>query len=219
MQKYILDRLRFDQPLSYSQMLPKDIESSQFMYHLRSLLSQGFVQKESRGVYSLTHEGKAALEYMSVNRLTPVRLPKVVTYTLLTHKGHMLLLRKPKEPYRNLIEPIAGKIHFGEDPPVAAQREVLEKLGLKIGQPMFVGTADMLITKDGKTLTHMTVYAHRLELDVMPSPLPDNAIVVKPGLLSIGDCAPGAPEIINAILSSVKKPFTISIRASADKIM
>lgn len=214
MQKYILDRLRFDQPLSYSQMLPKGIESSQFMYHLRLLVNQGLVQKQSRGVYTLTHEGQATLEYMSVNRLTSVRMPKVITYTLLTHKGQLLLLRKQKEPYRHLIEPIAGKIHFGEDAPAAAQREVHEKLGLSIAAPTFVGVADMLIIKDAKPLTHMTVYAHKIELGMLPSPLPAHTVLAKPNALPLDQYLPGTPELIDAILSA-KQPFHLFIRAVA----
>jgi 8-oxo-dGTP pyrophosphatase MutT (NUDIX family) len=215
LQKYILDRLRFEQPLSYSQMLPKGTESSQFMYHLKLLMKGGLVQKESRGVYTLTHAGKATLEYLSVNRITPVRMPRVITYTLLTHQGKLLLLRKQKEPYRHLVEPVAGKIHFGEDANAAAQREVWEKLGLRIPKPQFVGIADMLISEHGEPLTHMTVYAHKLELTTMPAELPEQAVAGTLDSLPHDQFVPGTVELITAI-QATNPPFVITIRASHD---
>jgi hypothetical protein len=160
LQKYILDRLRLEQPLSYSDMLPKDVVSSHFQYHLKSLQNEGLIQKESRGQYRLTHAGEAAVEYTSMGRDTPVRMPKVVTYTLLTHNDQLLLLRKQKEPYRNCVEPVAGKIHFGENAPDAAQRELYEKFGLHTQRPTLRGTANMLITKNGKPLTHDRLRPH-----------------------------------------------------------
>jgi len=211
MQKYILDRLRREQPLSYSQMLPKNTESSHFMYHLRHLVGSGLVQKESRGVYSLTHDGKAQLEYMSADHAA-VRMPKVITYTLLTCKGQQILLRKQKEPYRNLLEPVAGKIHFGEDAPDAAQREVFEKLGIKVNRPVFVGVADILISHHDKPLTHMTAYAHVLELKKLPRSLPAHVVIDVADSLSRHDFVPGALEIIDAI-QRAKRPFFITIRA------
>lgn len=214
LQKYILDRLRFEQPLSYSDMLPDGVVSSHFQYHLKSLQNEGLVQKESRGQYSLTHAGQAALEYLSVGRINPVRMPKVVTYTLLTHGDQMLLLQKQKEPYRHLIEPIAGKIHFGEDASAAAQREVLEKTGLHIPQPALCGVADMMMVKDGKPLTHMTAYAHHLELPEMPAELPPNTMLVTPKRLQKeADFVPGTPRLIAAIRAAGDTPFVITIIA------
>jgi ADP-ribose pyrophosphatase YjhB (NUDIX family) len=215
LQKYILDRLRFEQPLSYSQMLPKGTESSQFMYHLKLLVGDRLVQKESRGVYMLTDAGKAALEYLSVNRHTPVRMPKVITYTLLTHQGKLVLLRKQKEPYRNLVEPVAGKVHVGENAEDAAQREVHEKLGLEIPKPQFAGVADTIITKDGEPLTHMTVYAHKHELTEMPANLHKEVVVGTLDSLPRKEFVPGAFELIQAIHDHAK-PFTITIREKSE---
>jgi ADP-ribose pyrophosphatase YjhB (NUDIX family) len=216
LQKYILDRLRFEQPLSYSQMLPKHIESSQFMYHLRSLVKDGLVQKESRGIYTLTHAGQAALEYLSVGRIAPVRMPKVVTYTLLTHQGQLLLLRKQKEPYRHLIEPIAGKIHFGESAEDAAQREVHEKLGLEIPKPQFVGVADIIIAKQQKPLTHMTAYVHRHELEALPSPLPENIVLGTLESLPSDQFVPATIPLIQSVLAATE-PFVIKLHVSTEE--
>lgn len=214
LQKYILDRLRLAQPLSYSEMHPKDVVSSHFQYRLKSLQNEGLIQKLSRGQYSLTHAGQAAVEYMSLGRNTPVRMPKVITYTLLTHNGQLLLLRKQKEPYRNLVEPVAGKIHFGEDAADAAQREVREKCGFTIPRPAFCGTANILITKDGQPLTHMTVYAYIAELASLPQPLPQNAVVVPADALGAATgFVPGSYELIQAFLKKQATPFVLDIRA------
>ncbi|HET9411776.1 MAG TPA: NUDIX domain-containing protein [Candidatus Saccharimonadales bacterium] len=214
LQKYILDRLRLEQPLSYSDMLPKDVVSSHFQYHLKSLQNEGLIQKESRGQYLLTHAGQAALEYMSMGRDTPVRMPKVITYTLLTHGDQLLLLRKQKEPYRNCLEPVAGKIHFGEDASDAAQRELYEKIGLHTQRPTLRGTANMLITKDGEPLTHMTVYAHTLELTELPAPMPNNMVMVpKSSIEAQKDLVPGTLQLIRALLQNRQEPFVLDIQA------
>jgi len=213
LQKHILDKLRFGQPLTYTDMLPDNMVSSQFQYHLKSLITEGLVQKGTGGKYSLTHAGEAAVEYLSVNRATPVLMPKVISHTLLTHNDSLLLLRKQKEPYRHLIEPIAGKIHFGEEIAAAAQREVFEKTGLSINKPVLCGVANMLICKNGKPLTHMITYAHRADLERLPSPLPKDCVVVKNAELTrTTDLVPGAQKLIQAVLGDAR-PFVIDIRA------
>lgn len=215
LQKYILDRLRLKQPLSYSDMQPKDVVSSHFQYHLKSLQNEGLIQKESRGQYSLTHAGQAAVEYMSMGSDTLVRMPKVITYTLLTHDDKLLLLRKQKEPYRNLIEPVAGKIHFGEDVTDAAQREIYEKFGLRLARPTFRGVANFLITKNNQPLTHMTVYAHSAELTSLPNPLPDTMVVIPTDTLDTQtDLVPGTRKLIHALLENQGTAFVLNIRAT-----
>lgn len=203
LQKYILDKLRFEQPLNYSAMLPDNIESSLFQYHLKALVKDGLVQKQDDGAYALTHAGQAALEYMSVGRTTQVRMPKVITYTLLTHQGKLLLLRKQKEPYRNLLEPVGGKVHFGEEPQAAAQREVTEKLGLQLAErPMLRGVADIIINKDGEPLTHMVVYMHTCELPAIPANLPDYTVwLTHSELKSRNDLVASTLPLIDAALS------------------
>ncbi len=216
LQKYILDRLRLQQPQSYSDMLPADVVSSHFQYHLKSLQNQGLIRKESRGQYSLTTAGQAAVEYMSMDRDTPARMPKVVTYTLLTHGDHLLLLRKQKEPYRGLLEPVAGKIHVGENASTAAQREVYEKFGLHVPTPQLRGTADILITKDGEPLTHMTAYAHTIELSDLPNPMPQNMVMVAADKITKqNDFVPGALQLIQALLQKTDEPFVLDIKAKA----
>ncbi len=199
-------------------MLPKDVVSSQFQYHLKSLQNQGLLQKESRGQYSLTHAGLAAIEYMSVGRDKPALMPKVITYTLLTHNGQLLLMHKHKEPYRGLLEPIGGKIHFGEEAADAAVREVHEKCGLHITKPTFCGTADMSIYKDGEPITHMTVYAHKAELGALPNPLPAHLVSIDAESLPAQNetaFVPGCLQLVTAMIKNTDKPFVLTIRADA----
>lgn len=212
LQKYILDRLRFEQPLSYSAMLPDNVESSLFQYHLKLLQKDGLVEKQGRGIYALTHEGQAALEYMSIGRTTQVRMPKVITYTLLTHKGQALLLRKQKEPYRNLLELIGGKLHFGESAEHAAQRDVHEKSGLSIPLPVLAGVANVMILQQGKPLTHMIVYVHTRELAALPQELPVTVqFYPTDSLAGRDDLAPTTLPLLNAIAARGKTPFVLTL--------
>ncbi len=215
LQKYILDILRLSQPLSYSDMLPKGMESSHFNYHLKMLEKDGLVTRQARGIYALSHEGEAAVEYLSLDQLDPRRMPKVTTFTLITHKDHMLLLHKQKEPYRNMYELIAGKIHFGEHVSDAAQREMYEKVGLKIAKPHLAGVADVIINKDNAPLTHLIAYVHTLELDSLPQ-LPNTIWLARGDLQKQPNVTPITLPFIDAIDKGDARPFVLSLDVSMD---
>ena len=167
LQKMILDKLRYEQPLSYTAMMPEGIESSHFRYHLKMLVTDKLVEKASDS-YILTTEGQRVVDYLSTNRTTVLRTPKVITYTLLTYNKKLLLFKKDKEPYRDLLGLIGGKVHFGEDIPSAAAREVKEKCGLDQVLPRLVGVADIKISDKDSVLSHVTAYVHTAELERLP---------------------------------------------------
>ncbi len=208
LRKYILDRLRFEQPLSYSQMLPGDIESSLFQYHLKALLTDGLIEKTGRGIYELTGKGYVRLEYMSVNQHNEVRMPKAITFTLLTYRGDMLLYRKPKEPYRHLLELIGGKIHFGEKAEDAARRDVKEKAHLSIESPRFCGVANVMVHGGEVVLTHMIVYVFAAEVDDI-SFLSEHMVRVS-DIRTCDDLAPSTLPIFSAIQEHTS-PFSIEL--------
>lgn len=58
--------------------------------------------------------------------------PKVAAGVLVTKEGKILLVRRIMEPKRGMWSLPAGFVDAGEDPAVAAVREVLEETGLTI---------------------------------------------------------------------------------------
>lgn len=162
-QKAILDTLRTQGDTRYANLMPKDIESSHFRYHLLQLVKSGSVEQKARGVYGLTRHGLHEVDYLSKEHL-PERMPKAITYTLLHDKDTLYLHKKIKEPYRGLLNFIGGKIHVGETAWQAAKREVAEKAELLIPEPDFVGTAEIIIYSNNELLTHVIAEIFQYEL-------------------------------------------------------
>lgn len=203
LQKAILDKLRYESPLNYSALMPDGIESSHFRYHLKLLVSDGLVNKNADGHYGLTSKGEREVDYLSSGRTTIVRTPKAITYTLLTHQDRLLLYKKPKEPYRSLLGLVGGKLHFGEDAPQAAQREVHEKVGLTIPLPTLRGVADIIILEDTEPLSHVAAYVHTFVLPDLPAALPKDIHVVQAAELDAFPLAPDLHPLLEAIETQV----------------
>ncbi len=157
-QKHILDRLRQAETLRYRELQPDGVESSHFKYHLNQLIRDNLVVQVGRGVYALSGQGKTAVDRLSDGRINPRLTPKVITYTLLHDDNSYYLYRKTKEPYRNLLNMIGGKLHLGENATDAAVREVHEKTDEHIDPPQLEAIAEIRIRHEGRLLSHVTAY-------------------------------------------------------------
>lgn len=191
-QKHILDELRTASQLRYSEMQPDGVESSHFKYHLDQLLKDNLVEKTDRGIYALTGKGKAAVDRLSVGRINPHMTPKVITYTLLHDRDDYYLFRKDKEPFRDKLNMISGKVHMGERTVDAAVREVNEKVHLEIEPPQLKIIAEIRIREGETLLTHIVAYVYLQEytgdcslLEKVPKGELETRIDLAPDLLPI----------------------------------
>lgn len=214
LQKAILDKLRYKQPLAYTVLMPDGIESSHFRYHLKLLMRDGLVNKDAAGHYELSVKGHQEVDYLSRNRTTRVRMPKVITYTLLTHHGKFLLYKKPKQPYQNLLGLVGGKLHFGEDMRSAAQREVYEKTELEVKLPRLCGVADILIYAESEPMSHVAAYVHTAEVESLPATLPEELRLVAPSEVGSHPASPDLEPLLRCI-AKAKTPFVEQIRCQA----
>ena len=79
-QRTIVYTLAFAESLRFAELKPDDIDSKLFTYHLKKVVSAGFVTKTADGAYALTPEGrrvgKGALEKQSrmINRAYSILL-------------------------------------------------------------------------------------------------------------------------------------------------
>jgi ADP-ribose pyrophosphatase YjhB (NUDIX family) len=170
-QKYILDDLRVVESERYAALNKHDVESGHFRYHLGQLISDGYVQQLERGLYALTTKGQTYVDSLSSDRIQPEKMPKVITYTLLTHDGKILLQPKPKHPYKDLLNMIGGKVHLGERTQDASIREVREKTGERIRDPQLRGIFEIRVDAGSELFTHAIAYVYQAGLDSMPAPL------------------------------------------------
>jgi ADP-ribose pyrophosphatase YjhB (NUDIX family) len=215
LQKSILDKLRYNQPLTYTALMPDGIESSHFRYHLKQLVTDGLVEKTADGLYMLSDKGQHEIDYLSADRTTLIRTPKVITYTLLTYNQQLLLYKKPKEPYRGLWGLIGGKVHFGEDIARAAQREVYEKAALRVEIPMLCGVADITIYKKQKPLSNVIAYVYSLALDELPENLPAEFKLCNNTDFAAGELMPDLQPLLDRIHAG-PRPFVATIHCNLE---
>ncbi len=68
-----------------------------------------------------------------------IGLKRVATLCILRNKDKFLLLRRLKEPNKDMYVPVGGKIDPYENPDAAVEREVLEETGIQITSKQFCG--------------------------------------------------------------------------------
>jgi len=207
-QKHILDELRTKGKMRYAALQPDGIESSHFRYHLKELERSGYVVSPERGVYALTAKGQHYVDRLSRGTVNAINMPKVITYTLPTYGSHYVLHRKEKEPYKDLINMIGGKVHEGETTAAAAAREVQEKAGITIEAPTLAGVFEVLIHSGSDLLTHAIAYVYTAELPDIPEGL---LAVSKEDMEHTPNLAPDTFAIVSSLSPGQKVTGTIAI--------
>src|SRR5436189_190302 len=130
LQQHILKSIVLNGPRRFAQMKPREVDGNRFVYHLRALMREGYVEPHQKA-YILTAEGKRYAEGMSLESFKERVQPKIVTLIVLKNKkGEYLLWKRRRVPFRNMVSFPYGKIHLGERLEDAAARELLEKTGL-----------------------------------------------------------------------------------------
>jgi ADP-ribose pyrophosphatase YjhB (NUDIX family) len=210
-QKNILDMLRQASTLRYSELQPRDIESSHFKYHLTQLQKDGLVEQEGRGVYKLSEKGQSSVDRLSGGRINPHLTPKVITYTLLKDAENYYLQVKPKDPYRGLLNMIGGKVHLGESGLEAAQRELQEKTGNVPEDIVLCGVADILIGRNDALLSHVTAYVY--VAGISDASVYDGLVAVPVAdLARTSSLAPDLLSLIDAVETG-NLPFVMEVSA------
>lgn len=210
LQKDIIDRLRVVDHLRYSELQPRDIESSHFKYHLDQLITDGFVERQSRGIYALTQKGSSFTDRLSEHHTKPSAMPKLITYTLLEDSDSYYLLKKNKEPYRGLLNMIGGKLHLGETPEQAAEREIAEKVHLTLTDLSLGGVATIRIHKNDQLFTHVTAYIFTATIS---EPSPQLVKVDKQTIAERTDLAPDLVPLLEMLQTS-PTPFISNLSLS-----
>lgn len=102
-QRFILAQLSEHDSRRYRDMKPDTMESSQFMYHLKQLQSQGLVSKLAPGTYALSVQG-----WLYVDRADPTfdlrNQPRVGAMMVCRHlKYGLLYMRRGIQPARGYV--------------------------------------------------------------------------------------------------------------------
>lgn len=170
-QREIIDRLMRAESLRFSELKPDGMESNIFMYHLKQLIKDGYVEKCDGG-YRLVAKGLTYVDGLSTENHRPRPQPKLIAILALHDgAGKWLLAERKIQPYiRKRMFP-SGKQHRGETSTEHAARELQEKTGLKNVPLSYRGLADIqIVSKQGVLLTHVVAQVYAGELDGTETP-------------------------------------------------
>lgn len=129
-QKHILKKLSSVDKARYGELKPRTVEGNQFVYHLRTLMRNGYV-RNSGGVYSLASLGQQLVDRMSFKTFKERIQPKVVSIIALKDGNEYLFYKRNRLPFLGRVGFPYGKIHLEERILDAAHRELLEKTNLR----------------------------------------------------------------------------------------
>lgn len=163
-QRDIVRKLLLVPSARFSELKPKGLESNLFMYHVRQLMSSGYVSKAENG-YELTAAGKSFAGRATLENLKLRVQPKQLTILMVRRvDGKWLLLERLHQPFLHFIGFPSGKIHFGEKLQQAAERELFEKTNIA-GVPLQLrGNFIMRFGRHDEIVNHISGYVYSAEV-------------------------------------------------------
>jgi ADP-ribose pyrophosphatase YjhB (NUDIX family) len=115
-------------------MRPTGLDSDVFKFHLRKLVHQKLVEKQSDGQYALTLRGKEFANNLSRTDFTVQKQPKLSVAIIAkkqTSDGVVYLFQKrQRNPYYGFWGILTGPIQWGEQIEETAKREFEKQTGL-----------------------------------------------------------------------------------------
>ncbi len=133
-QTQILKKLLFVPQATFSELMPKGLESNLFNFHLKELTKLKYVNRDKEGAYSLTIIGKEYANTMETETLQIVKQGKLCAVSCArrdTSDGvEWLIYTRSKHPFWGFQGFPSGKARYGESIADAAIREFWEETSL-----------------------------------------------------------------------------------------
>ncbi len=195
-QKHIMTVLLYQKYARFSELRPPRVDTNLFSYHLKVLVKNGFVQKDSTG-YTLSLKGLTYVDRVSTTQqFNPRTQPKIITMLVVQNSnGDVLLQRRSKQPYIDTWTLPYGKLHIDDKTVVAAaQREAYEKIGL-MNTPVVHAGDCYIRTMDGDEVV-MATLAHVFRYETDEIKTSDTLQWARPHKLGQLDMAPVVEQII-----------------------
>lgn len=213
-QRDIIHRLSQAEELRFSELKPAELESNSFMYHLKQLISGGWVEKTEAG-YTLTPKGLMYVDGLSLTNSLPRKQAKILSVIVLKNKkGEYLLARRKFQPFIGTLLFPGGKQHYGESPDDHVVRELKEQFGLS-GKPVHRGLIDQRSYAKETLITHVLTHVYELAYDG-PAPVESPKFIYEwSGVEGVKDLYPGSYELFQA-LENEKSLFFLSLDVSQD---
>lgn len=110
------------------------MESDVFKFHVRYLVEQGIIAKQSDGAYVLTTAGKEVANNLNESAQKPLKQPKVsLVFVVSRQTGQdieYLLQKRLRQPFYGYWGLLSGPAQWGEDFVVTAAHELQKQTGL-----------------------------------------------------------------------------------------
>jgi len=194
-QKHIIDLLMYQKVARFRDLRPPRVDTNLFTYHLKNLVTSGFLEKIDTG-YTLSTVGLSYVDRVSSEKKTIRSQPKIITMLVVQNSdGDILLQRRTKQPYIDTWTLPYGKIHI-EDASVnaAAQREAYEKLGIEHQSLEHAGDCYIRVYTGEELLSTTLAHVFRFyKNDIAPS---DTLKWVRPHKLAQLQLAPAVEDVM-----------------------
>ncbi len=134
-QKELIKKLTLRPGVRFNDLIIEGLESEHMNYHLKQLVSYGFVVKIN-SKYDLTDSGKDYSNLIDSETELLEKQPKISIVIRGVRKNKSgeiehLLTKRLRQPYFGKTGRITGKVRFGETLSQTAERELYEEAGLK----------------------------------------------------------------------------------------
>lgn len=209
-QRDILMRLMKAKSLRFSELKPEGMESNSFMYHLKQLMSDGYVVQSADKSYALSPAGLSYSDSLSLENSLPRKQPKVICMIALKNKqGEYLLAQRLMQPMIGSWMFPNGKQHFEESPEEHVVRESLQQFGTTL-ELSHRGVADIRVSREGTLVTHVVGHVYSGGYDGAAPADNQKFHFEWRDAQSIAELMPSMRELVRA-LENDDKPFLLSL--------
>ncbi|HSX28752.1 MAG TPA: NUDIX domain-containing protein [Candidatus Saccharimonadales bacterium] len=135
-QMAILYALRHTNAARFSELMrPTGLQSDAFKFHVRKLVTLGYVEKMPSGAYTLTASGKEFANNLDKHKRAIQQQPKLSAYLVITRAGdggvpQYLFQKRLRNPFYGFWGCMSGPVRWGEEPEETAARELHKQTGL-----------------------------------------------------------------------------------------
>lgn len=199
-QRHIMQALMYREYARFRDLRPPRVDSNLFNYHLKLLIQQGYVAKESDG-YTLSRKGLLYVDRVNSAKMQPRTQPKIITMLFVQdNRGRVLLQRRTKQPYINTWTLPYGKLHIDDASLfAAATREASDKLQIIPKNMQHRGDCYIRVQQGGTV--DSTTLAHLVQLDAVTIPPSESLLWVAPAGLVALRLAPAVQQIIEQLVT------------------
>ena len=161
-QKYALSVLLRQEHARLVELCPSDVAANLFSYHLERLVASGYVEKMSRGSYTLTIKGQKLAGTFSTDTGHQTENIKTVIMFYAKSENGYLLFRWSRQPYLGQVTPVYDRLAFGKSLQQGLEAAMLDKLG-KIVDATYKTNAVIKITHEDELISHMSAYVYEID--------------------------------------------------------